>query len=192
MYLIAAGIAGPAAILIFLIPFFLIYLLKNCRQTKRPLLIRLTILIISLALLATSFYSVFTSYMVNPQYSERFQTYEAPAFWLSNHVQNGGRVLSDCDTLGYIALWYGKERLYEMSVLSFVSIGNFTYDALSKGEYKSPDIFVYNFNLFSQHRLFESLQSWNKFEPLPPDIATKNELDVVYNTGGIWILQLPD
>ncbi|MBC7107296.1 MAG: hypothetical protein H5T41_00645 [Methanomassiliicoccales archaeon] len=196
LYYVATESFGPGPIILLLLPWLLGYVICRYRfykkkRVKRDIIFLSLFFVITGSLLVTSIFGLYNASETNPQLNEDFTNYFNPSVWLANHVDNV-TVLSDANTMGYIAIWYGKYGLYEKTNIYFRSIGENSYSKLMNGTasaYKSSDtMFMYNYDLFDKHLLFESLQSWNKYEPLPPSIAIRNDLNVVYNSRIIWIL----
>lgn len=122
------------------------------------------------------------------EFQSDFKMYESCSMWLANNLY-GKTVISDANTVGYISIWYNKNNYHCNNPLFFYSIGESTYHEIYQGNYNShSSVIVYNYVIYQKHLVFESLQSWNKFKPLAPGMLQRNNLDVLYNDGNIWVL----
>jgi len=187
-YYIASGTLAPATILIFLIPYLLglcmIGIKDNPRVVKMICLISFTSIIISLFLSQSAI--VYKDITTSAEFSEEFDIYYPSSIWVATYLGEN-ELFSDANTIGYVAIWYGYARKYYIHPIHFYSVGLSTYDALYKGVYGHNINFIYNFNAYEKNLVFESLQSWNKFKSLSPNIL-KNHLSLLYNDGYIWVL----
>jgi hypothetical protein len=191
LYYIATATIGPAPIHIFLIPFLLgicMVKAKNKASSARIKLIYgiLFVLIMSSLALSAS-YTIYKDTTTSMEFMEDFDKYYSSSMWVANKLYEKN-VLSDANTMGYMAIWCGKNKQYDIHPVYFHSIVLSTYDRLSKGTYNHAVNIIYNLDMYKKNLVFESLERWNKFKPLPPDIIQKNNLNILYNDGYILVL----
>jgi hypothetical protein len=190
LYFMATLTIGSAPIVVFLIPFALGLCILKAKSNKDPLKVRLiygAAFFIIGSLILTALYNI-CLYTNNTEFRCDFETYRSSSMWIATNLPSNTKLLSDANTLGYIAIHYAKNKQYNINPLFFYSIGNFTYVSLYNGEFNSSAKILYNFNIYRENLIFESLQAWNKFKPLPPQIVQKNKLNVLYNDNFVWVL----
>ncbi|MEM4615937.1 MAG: hypothetical protein QXY19_02910 [Archaeoglobaceae archaeon] len=191
LYYISTEIFGPAPIMVFLIPYFLAMTLNKIElglNTKKYRLLLALFLTMICFLAISCFYYKYVDLKTASEFNQNFEVFKPPIHWLSEH-KDECYLLSDADTMGYMAIWYGKDTLYNRSKIYYSSIGNYQYDRLFKGLYDDNYVVIYNYELYIKNLVFRSLQSWNKYKPLNSSIALKNDLGIIYNSNKIWILE---
>lgn len=190
LYYIATETIGPAPILLILMPFLLMlcvhYIKIGSKRSKLGWMLLFFVLISSQIIMVS--YSTYISASYSVEYSIGFERYYSPSLWITEHLPIATRLFSDANTLGYVAIWYGKNIWYENNLIFFSSIGLSIYDQLCKGIYNDNSIIIYNFELYKKNLVFESLTAWDKFKPLHPNIIEKNYLNVLYNDDVILVL----
>ena len=191
LYFIATKTIGPAPIFIFLIPYLLGLCMIKIKAKVSPAGIKLiygilfVLVMASLALSAS--YAIYKDITTSTEFSEDFNKYCTSSIWVAANLE-GTEIFSDANTLGYMAIWYGRNKLYYTNPVYFGFIGLSKYDRLYKGTHENAVNIIYNFNIYKKNLVYESLEGWNKFKSLPPDIIQKNNLNILYNDGGIWVL----
>lgn len=191
LYLISTKTVAPAPVLIFLIPFVLgLCIIKTkhkSNSTGIKLIFGALFVSIIISLVLSQSYMVYKNSTTSMESIEDFDKYYPLSVWLATNMYDK-KIISDANTMGYVAIWYGKNKQHYTHPVYFESIGFKSYDLLYKGSYDHAINIIYNFDAYRKNLVFESLEGWNKYKPLSPDVIQKNSLDVLYNDGGILIL----
>jgi len=184
MYFIATGSASVMMIVAFIYPTVLLYLINsNVVCGSNALKYILTFFIVFPLVL--SCIGISYSYIVeSPEQNIKHTTFGASSEWIVDHFYDK-REYADAHTGGNHMIM----QLQHENSLDIVSIGYNTYSAIANQQYHSGnDILVINRQLFNRHLIFESLESWNQFEPLNPhDIDINNGLDLLFFDGTIQV-----
>lgn len=196
-YFIATRTIGPAPIVIFLFPYALYIciskgwfgsLLNKTKLNNKTNFWKIIFIYILFSFAFSEFYYMYYDVRTNPKFSENFYDYYTSSVWISNHLTNNSKIISDAATQGYIAIWYGKYKYYKTIKIYYKCIGNQEYIALYNGLYNFRYILIYNIKLYEKNLALYSLEAWNKYKPLPPIIVQKNKLNIVYNDQRILIM----
>jgi len=187
LYFIATKTFAVAGFIWILYPYIIsVYLVKKKIINKKLFFyIMILIIFVSGTFIAQGFYQQILDYS-HPEFSQNFELFGPPVFWLCSSSKEAN-LIADSSTIGYIALWYGKEKLYKYCKFHFASIGTTTYEALLKRTYVGREIFIYNFEIYKENLIFESLEAWDIFKPLPPEIVINSDFNIVFNSQALWI-----
>lgn len=190
LYYIATETIGPAPMFIFLIPFLLALCVNSIKKQSKRSKIGwgfIFIIIITFLIIIKS-YNIYEYVTTSVGFSNDFERYSSSSLWITKNLPAGTRIISDANTIGYMAICYGKTNQFEHNTVYFSSIGLNIYDQLYKGIYQSDSKVIYNFDIYKKNLVFQSLEAWNKFKPLSPDIIQRNIFNIFYNNYGILLL----
>jgi len=174
----------------FIIPFLLGYLLTEIKNSpnrklrKIYFIIFITILSFLILIIIAQYYN--TRYC-STEFNTHFDKYKWSSVWIAKNFNNRV-ILSDANTVGYLAIHYAKDQLYKNSTVVFKSITNSNYYQLINGFYRGNACVVYNLDIYEKKLIFRSLQAWNKYISPSPNIIQENNFNKLYDMGKLWIL----
>ncbi|MFA4669681.1 hypothetical protein QDY65_03855 [Pyrococcus kukulkanii] len=180
---------GSIVFIVFLFPYTIAYMWKTYSITKRKFYIGVLIYLLFSIGLPEAYSTYYVEIKTNPRFNERFELYNTYSMWIGKHFNNGSYLISDAATIGYISIWFGKDKLYKQSEIHFKSFDNNDYISIRNGKWNKHHFVIYNFKLYIQNLPFYSLQAWNLYKPIPPEEILKNPLNKLYDSKNLWILQ---
>ncbi len=187
IYFFVTGASPIIIITTFFYPVIILLFLKQ-NQKSISFLTRTTILlIIFIPLIVTSIGTFYVYINNSPEQNIDFNNYISSVDWITSHY-NKTTIYTDAHTGGnYRIALHSKNIDVNCDI---ISIGYQTYiDIISLNFINANDkILVINQQLYENHLIFESLESWNQFEPVNPNLINKNtNLNKFFSDGKIII-----
>jgi len=180
---------GPIVFIVFLFPFAVACLMLQYKMTRNKLYVFIVGYLLLTIGVSQAYYAYHIDIEMNPRFNENFEMYKIYALWIGEYAPRHGCFISDSATIGYIAIWFGRYKLYVSTLVHFESLDNTNYAELYNGLWGRQCFLIYNFDLYLRHLPFYSLQAWNRYEPLSPEgLLLKNSLNKIYDSNIIWIL----
>lgn len=195
MYFISSGSIGPRILITFSYPLIII-MLNNNRQLSVKYLnnfnIRMIItLFLIIPVILTAVFSSYNYFVESPEQNIYIDSYKNSFGW-SSEYSNADVIISDAHTSGHYQLFYMLQKIFDKKQIDFISVSYAKYEQIVDSTYNPSDnsLLIINEILYEKHLLFQSLQAWNKFEPLSPEYIGQNtNLNKIYNDGRVAIAQ---
>jgi len=196
LYFIETKTTAPRILSIFLFPIFLIILLSNQNHLfnnkifNNKIINNIVLLILILSLIVSIPYSINSYFNETAEKNITFDSYSNSLNWIIKNL-NDKQIISDAHSNGnFLLLFTSKGYIERNPNLKFKVISDHFYKKIveSKIELTSNEIFIYNYQLFKKHLYYESLEYWNKYEPIKPYNLEKNQkISPIYSDGKIII-----
>jgi len=196
LYFIASHSISPKVLIFLLFPMFVLTLkydnLKNIFPfgvAKLNLLRIVIIVVATIPLILTSLSGIYIYTNDYPEYNIPKDTYASSINWNVNYLDSS-TIISDTHTLGHYLLSYivDYQRIFGLPICN--SIGYKDYHDLVTSRYRlsNGETLIINNELAKKHVVLESLNSWNKFEPLSyTSIRDNPNLKQIFSDGKVVI-----
>ena len=184
LYFIATGSASVMVIVAFVYPTVMLYIISSRLPCSNNALKYILVFFILFPMILSYIGVSYGYIMESPELNIKHTVFDASGEWIMENF-DGIREYTDAHTGGNHMITQSQHG----NNPEIVSIGYGTYFSILNQQYLGEnDLLVINQQLFYQHLIFESLESWNQFEPLNPhDIDINNHFDLLFSDGTISV-----
>lgn len=187
LYFFVTGSSPVILIITFLYPAAIIFLLAPEKLILKRVLNLLIITFLLIPIVLTSLGVANIYFNNNPEQKIKLTTYYPSAYWINDKFGKIN-IYTDAHTGGNFQL---INKMYvKNDNINIISIGYHTYSDLIHHTFNhnKNSILIINQRLYDEHLIFESLESWNQFEPINKKIIyCDKELNPIFSDGNIII-----
>lgn len=196
LYFVASRSISPKILIFLLYPAIIVFFFTCHDISIFPVDLKiwtamkyLIVIVTIVPLIVTSVAGLYSYAYEYPEKSIPESAYVSSIGWYVKSV-DGLEIVSDTHTIGYYRLYYAENNYPIREFPKFVDVRYRDYEEIVSSQYQLEDktILLVNNILNKKHLIFESLESWNKFEPLDYKITRKNpNLIQIYSDGKVLI-----
>lgn len=196
-YLVVTKGLGVGGFRVLLYPLIIAYLVRAIfeKRTRNNVLVS-SVYFISLAVLISSLIfasapGVLTYYYESPTRTFNPEYYASTFMWFYGHSPKKANLITDATDGGHYQIIYTSRQLYQTKDIKIISINLKIYKDLVHHTYYVNNTFLsVNIFKYKNHLFMDSLQAWNKFEPLGLSqvVHNRGELSKIIYTNGNLVL----